>query len=307
LLFFVDKQNRGMPVQGFRLDRQQVLPWDYEEGEPPTHYTDNNMPIRKAAMQVGSVLAAVKWPEGSGALLASSLVERAVKEFISRLNREAEIPLRSAQEESQEEPSEAEVQRYVDALPAKSQLRRYSREQLRQYLAQRPPAEPEPPSEPHQIVREALEDELDAPNIDIWADKVSAEAQLSSLFEMPGGASYFRDDPDAATNWARWFVLGSFPVYIQFTIFHKTKDAPVGMMTYRINSGEGEHHNTEQIHGEHILRMVELLKQAVEQLRAKPPQTFREIIRELEKPLHYAYMRDRYGEDTAPLGEAPAT
>lgn len=315
LLFFVDKQNRGLPVNGFQLDRQQVLPWDYEEGEPPTHYTDNNMPIRKAAMQIGSVLANVKWPEGSGALVASSLAEQAVKDFVARLNREAEIPLRSAQEESQEEPSEAEVQRYVDALPAKSQLRRYSREQLRQYLAQRPPAEPEPPSEPHQIVREALEDEdlpleaddPDAPNMDIWADRLSVETQLDQLFEGPG-SPYLRGKPEDATNWAHWFTFGSFPVHIHFTIFHKTQNAPCGLMTYRINTSQGEHHNTETIHGEYnMLRMVELLKNAVEQLRAKPPQTFREIIRELEKPLNYAYHKERHGEDTAPLGEAPAT
>jgi hypothetical protein len=61
--------------------------------------------------------------------------------------------------EAEELPDDKEVQRYLELVKAKPQLRRYSREELRRYLATRPPAQPEPPSEPHQIVGEALEDQ----------------------------------------------------------------------------------------------------------------------------------------------------
>ncbi len=56
------------------------------------------------------------------------------------------------------EDADADVQRYLEMVKRHPQLRRYSKEQLRQYLATRPPEEPGPPSEPHQIVREAIGD-----------------------------------------------------------------------------------------------------------------------------------------------------
>lgn len=58
-----------------------------------------------------------------------------------------------------DEPDDEEVKRYLELVKAKPHFRRFSREELRRYLATRPPAQPEPPSEPHQIVGEALEDE----------------------------------------------------------------------------------------------------------------------------------------------------
>ena len=47
-----------------------------------------------------------------------------------------------------------EFQGYIDSLPARSNLRRYSREEIMKYLANREPAQPEEPGEPHQIVRD---------------------------------------------------------------------------------------------------------------------------------------------------------
>lgn len=58
-----------------------------------------------------------------------------------------------------EEVDAAEMERYLALVKAKPQLKRYSREQLARYLATRPPAEPEPPSEPHQM-RESIEKKL---------------------------------------------------------------------------------------------------------------------------------------------------
>ena len=62
-----------------------------------------------------------------------------------------------------EDDQDPEVQRYLDLVKAKPHLRRYSKEELRRfqqhrYPATRPPAEP--PSEPHQIVRESIEQTL---------------------------------------------------------------------------------------------------------------------------------------------------
>lgn len=53
-----------------------------------------------------------------------------------------------------------DVERYMAMVKAHPQLRRFSREELRRYLAMRPPAQPEPPSEPHQIVGEGIEQDL---------------------------------------------------------------------------------------------------------------------------------------------------
>lgn len=51
---------------------------------------------------------------------------------------------------------EPDVQRYLDMVKAQPHLKRLTKEQLRRYLATRPPAQPEPPGEPHQIVPENL-------------------------------------------------------------------------------------------------------------------------------------------------------
>lgn len=60
-----------------------------------------------------------------------------------------------------DEPDAEEVKRYLELVKAKPHLRRFTREELRRYLATRPPAQPEPPSEPHQIVGEALEEGIE--------------------------------------------------------------------------------------------------------------------------------------------------
>lgn len=49
------------------------------------------------------------------------------------------------------EDYEREARRYLDRV--KPRLRRFSREELKRYLAQRPPATPEPPGEPHRVER----------------------------------------------------------------------------------------------------------------------------------------------------------
>lgn len=58
--------------------------------------------------------------------------------------------------ETEPDPEDVNVERYLALVKQHPQLRRFSREELRRYLATRPPAQPEPPSEPHQVVREAV-------------------------------------------------------------------------------------------------------------------------------------------------------
>jgi len=60
--------------------------------------------------------------------------------------------------ENGDEDADLNVERYMAMVKAHPQLRRFTREELQRYLATRPPAQPELPSEPHQIVREAVGD-----------------------------------------------------------------------------------------------------------------------------------------------------
>jgi len=79
------------------------------------------------------------------------------------------------------DPDEAEVQRYLELVKAKPGLRRFSREELLRYLALRPPAQPEPPGEPHQIVRESVEQELVAAS-----KKIKHCGDYGCLYYHPG-------------------------------------------------------------------------------------------------------------------------
>lgn len=83
--------------------------------------------------------------------------------------------------EAEDEVSDEDIQRYLDAVKVKPGLRRYSREQIMRYLAQRPPAQPEPPGEPHQIVRESVEQELVAAS-----KKIKHCGDYGKLFYHPG-------------------------------------------------------------------------------------------------------------------------
>jgi len=74
-----------------------------------------------------------------------------------------------------------DVERYLALVKAHPQLRRFSREELRRYLAMRPPAQPEPPSEPHQIVREAVEQDLVAAS-----KKIKHCGDYGCLYYHPG-------------------------------------------------------------------------------------------------------------------------
>lgn len=84
------------------------------------------------------------------AALAIWLIRSRLPEKKSVLKRRR--PYKVSEAEDEDEASEAEILRYFAALPAKSGLRRYSREEIRRYLATRPPVQPEEPGEPHQIV-----------------------------------------------------------------------------------------------------------------------------------------------------------
>jgi hypothetical protein len=67
-----------------------------------------------------------------------------------------------------------DVERYMAMVKAHPQLRRLSREELRRYLATRPPVQPEPHSEPHQIIRETDhegEERRKNARINQWAKK----------------------------------------------------------------------------------------------------------------------------------------
>ena len=88
------------------------------------------------------------------------------------------------------ETEDEEVQRYLALVKAKPHLRRYTREQLAQYLATRPPAEPEPPSEPHQIVREAEEPEDVRSEIDRLLPTKSVRLRGNSMLNASGIVQY---------------------------------------------------------------------------------------------------------------------
>lgn len=192
-----------------------------------------------------------------------------------------------------ETEEDEEVQRYLQLVKAQPHLKRYSREQLRQYLANRPPAEPEPLSEPHRIVQDALD--MDEPNLDQWSERLSMEDQLSDLFGGPGHP-YFTDDPESAWRWDKLFTFGGgFSVFVGFTLFYKVKDAPSAVVHYEFERPGFAHRDSETVHGQyHIVKLAELLKDTMKTLKDAPSSLSPSaIIRAFSVPFRYAYTTER--------------
>ncbi len=148
------------------------------------------------------------------------------------------------------------------------------------------------------IVNKLLEaDDLDAPNMDHWSERLAVEERLDQLFGSKGEPR-FPSNPDSATHWEGWFTFMPYSVYAKFTIFYKVQDAPSGVLSYEIRHRDWQHHNGEQIAGRfNILKMIELLERGMAKLKAEPPKAVTDVVRVFEKPLNYAYNVSHYGND----------
>lgn len=155
-----------------------------------------------------------------------------------------------------------------------------------------------------QIVDRLLEaEDLDAPDLQHWGARLSMEERLTKLY----GRSYphMKNDPEGkeSMEWASWFRFGPremFEVWSTFTLFYKVKDAPSGLLFYDIKWSNWQHHNSEFVHGQYnVLKMIEILEAEIDKLKATPPGTVQEVVRAFEKPLNFAYNKERYGTDEA--------
>lgn len=143
------------------------------------------------------------------------------------------------------------------------------------------------------IVNGLLEMDVDAPDLEHWSKRISIEEQLDQLFGP--WRQYYKDDPkgEKAKHWENWFEFGPFESRIEFTLMPQK---PSGHIRYELEQGDWKHHNSEFVTGQaNVLKMVELLKESLEQLKAAPPTKITDVVRALERPISYAYGVERYG------------
>ncbi len=113
-IFFNNREQKfGLPVKGWRLEPQMLTKPDDVNFNDERHY-DATMTLRRFAMGVGQVLTNVPWPNGNGALAASSAVERAMAAFAHELNDRAENPAHSEQVNEALDPDAPD--NYVNSL-----------------------------------------------------------------------------------------------------------------------------------------------------------------------------------------------
>lgn len=115
---FVNDNDNGLGVNGWQLSKQEVYPWNDEDGPIPDKYCDSTMPLRRFALGISQVLASIPWPEGRySTTYASSLVNTEIGKFVKSLNAQAAVPLykESPVEESAEDVDKP-AERYVQQL-----------------------------------------------------------------------------------------------------------------------------------------------------------------------------------------------
>ncbi len=142
-----------------------------------------------------------------------------------------------------------------------------------------------------EIVNSLLEDDpddLDAPDLQYWGKKLSPEHRLDQM--LGAGKQYFKDDPDAATQWHRLYLWGPLHVAVQFTIFYKrAKVVPCAGLRYELWLRDWTHLDHEMVYGdENVLKMAEMLEKILADFEATPPQTVTKVIRAFEVPMTFA-------------------
>lgn len=144
-----------------------------------------------------------------------------------------------------------------------------------------------------------LEDDLDAPDLSHWGERLSLEDRLTKMFDTKG-RQYFKDRPDDATTWERFFHFGPFLVLLNFVLFYKGAGALSGSFGYRMELKDWEHHDfSDYLQGQYdILKVIELAERGINELKAKPPTKTSEVVRAFHPAISYAYHKVHYPNET---------
>ena len=149
----------------------------------------------------------------------------------------------------------------------------------------------------HIVARLLEAEDLDAPDLEHWGQRLSVENRLTKLFGP--GQQYMKGKPDAATKWQTFWRFGPFMVSASFVVFYKNVVAPSGNFSYDLACKDWQHHDSSDwVQGPYILKVVELVEQAVNELNAKTPTTTSAVTRAFYRPISYAYHKVHYPNET---------
>jgi len=150
----------------------------------------------------------------------------------------------------------------------------------------------------HIVARLLEAEDLDAPDLEHWGQRLSVEDRLTKLFGP--GQPYMKGESDVATKWQRFWRFGAFAVNASFVVFYKkVQNPPSGNFAYDLECKGWQHHDSSDfVQGVDILKVVELVERAVNELSAKEPTRSTEVTQAFLRPISYAYHKVAYPNET---------